>query len=107
MNAWKPSSIEAMGARFIHAWHRLERGERVGEAHSTALEEKAPFPQDVLETLERYSKREIGAQEAMAALDVRCLEDLYGMALEAGLGLPRIDREAAEKLSARFLDGVR
>lgn len=106
MNAWKPSSIEVMGARFIHAWHRLERGEKVGETHSTALEEKAPFPQEALAILERYSKREIGAQEAMSALDVRCLEDLYGMTLEAGLGLPRIDRETAGRLAARFLDGA-
>ena len=82
-----------MGARFIHAWHRLERGEQVGEAH--------------LETLWRYSKREIGAQEAMDALDVRCLEDLYGMTLEAGFGLPRIDRETAERLAGGFLGRVR
>ena len=107
MSNWKPASIEAMGARFIHAWHRLERGEKVGETHSTTLEEKAPFPQEVQETLERYSRREIGAQEAMSALDIHCMEDLYGMTLEAGFGLPRIDREAAERLARRFLDEVR
>ncbi|HRP95627.1 MAG TPA: helix-turn-helix domain-containing protein [Rhodocyclaceae bacterium] len=28
-------SIEEMGKRFAHAWHRLERGEEIDEAHLT------------------------------------------------------------------------
>lgn len=56
MNNWKPASIEAMGARFIHAWHRLERGEKVGETHSTTLEERAPFPQEVQGSIVRLPR---------------------------------------------------
>lgn len=89
-------------------WAPRKAGLRVGFLFGALRQ--APWrarPQEVLAILERYSKREISAQEAMNALDVRCLENLYGMTLEAGLGLPRIDREAAEKLAKRFLDEVR
>jgi predicted transcriptional regulator len=36
-------SLQDMGARFVDAWHRAERGERVAETHVTFLDLEAMF----------------------------------------------------------------
>jgi len=60
------------------------------------------------EALASYSRGELSANDAMAALGITCVEDLYSRTLGAGYELPRgskadVQREAARvsKLIAR------
>lgn len=53
--------------------------------------------------LERYSSLEISAREAMDALGLSCLEDLYSMVKARNLPLPRVSDEAARALAEPLL----
>ena len=53
--------------------------------------------------LERYSRSEISAKEAMDALGLSCLEDLYSMVKTRNLPLPRMSDEAARALAEPLL----
>lgn len=49
--------------------------------------------------LERYAKGEISAAEAMSALELPCLEDLYQQVAAHGVPLPHIDWEGASAMA--------
>src|SRR5437588_7249386 len=87
---------EDMGKRFVSAWHRLERGEKVRERHVTfpalawMLNALTPNPLDLFVTvhgdrpprlkalangLGRATKREYGAVETLAAPGLLKRED--------------------------------
>ena len=53
--------------------------------------------------LHAYSDLNIDAQEAMAALGLCCLEDLYAATRAAGLPLPQIEAQHAEMLADRAM----
>jgi plasmid stability protein len=50
--------------------------------------------------LERYARSEISAKEAMDALGLGCVEDLYSKVRARNLPLPRMSDEAARSLVA-------
>jgi hypothetical protein len=49
--------------------------------------------------LERYTRLEISASQAMAALEFQCLEELMAAEIKAGFQLPRVDTKSALKMA--------
>lgn len=70
----------------------------------------------VLDVLQGYAEFRLSSLDAMSALGLHCIEDLYSLTLTAGLDLPRQSRAEAERAADVFLkwlkcgdsaDGVR
>lgn len=53
--------------------------------------------------LKKYSESQISANDAMNALKINCLEDLFRLTLASELTLPHVSRSAAKEMARSFL----
>lgn len=53
--------------------------------------------------LKKYSESQISAKDAMDALRINCVEDLFRLTLASHLTLPHISRNAAKEIASSFL----
>jgi hypothetical protein len=68
---------------------------------------KHGLPAGELAILERYSRSELPAKDAMASLGLQCIEDLMSATIAAGLGLPHVERKAALQMARPLLSRTR
>ena len=59
--------------------------------------------QTELSVLKKYSEFHISAKDAMDALKIDCLEDLFHLTLASELTLPHVSRSAAKEMARSFL----
>lgn len=67
----------------------------------------ANIPAGEKAVLERYSRRDISAADAMSALDLPCMESLMAATVEAGLHLPHVDRKLALQMAKSVIRELR
>jgi len=84
-------SVDEMGKRFVDAWHRAERGEKVEEAHLTFLDLKAmlstltPRRLDLLRHVHREPVATVAALARALKRDYKRVHDDVVALTQAGL----------------------